>query len=91
MTILAWFSSNRHFWASTEGTHLVYGGQVAVGVGEGRVDLNSPGVALECALYVLHLLQCVPHVGVGISKGRRNPVGKESTLSLRQTTLFCCN
>lgn len=56
MTILTWFSSNRYFWPSTVGTYLVYRGQVAVGIGEGRVDLNGPGVALEGPLYVLHLL-----------------------------------
>lgn len=49
------------------------GGQVAVGVGEGGVDLDGAGVALQRSLHVLHLLQRVAHVGVGISKGGADP------------------
>jgi hypothetical protein len=40
-----------------------------VRVCEGGVDLNGPGVALECALHVLHLLESVAHVGVGVGEG----------------------
>ena len=44
------------------------GGQVAVSVCKGWVDLNSPAVALHGTIDVLHLLQSVPHVAVCISK-----------------------
>ena len=41
--------------------------------GERRVDLDGAGVALECALHVVHLLQGVAHVGVGVGEGRLDP------------------
>ena len=41
--------------------------------GEGRVDLDGAGVALESALHVVHLLQGVAHVGVSVGKGRLDP------------------
>ena len=50
--------------------YLVDGGQIAVGVGEGRVDLNGPRVALQRSVDVLHLLQRVAHVAVGIGERR---------------------
>lgn len=42
-------------------------------VSKGGVDLNGTCVALQCPLHVLHLLQGVAHVGVGIRKGRTDP------------------
>jgi hypothetical protein len=42
-----------------------------------RVDLYGPGVALEGALYVVHLLQSVTHVGIGVGKRRLNPGERE--------------
>lgn len=44
------------------------GSQIAVSISEGRVDLDGTSVALQRPLYILHLLQCVTHVGIGISK-----------------------
>ena len=41
--------------------------------GEGRVDLDGAGVALEGALHVVHLLQGVAHVGIGVREGRLDP------------------
>ena len=41
--------------------------------GEGRVDLDGAGVALECSLHVVHLLQGVAHVGVCVREGRLDP------------------
>ena len=53
--------------------HLVDGGQVAVCVSEGGVDLNGARVALQRSLHILHLLQSVAHVGVGVRKRRADP------------------
>ena len=53
------------------------GSEIAVGVGKGGVNLNGTSVALECSIYVLHLLQCVPHVAVGISKVGMDPTERE--------------
>ena len=39
-----------------------------MGIGKGWVNLNGSGVALKGSIDVLHLLQCVPHVAVSISK-----------------------
>lgn len=43
---------------------LMDGGKVGVSICEGWVDLDGTSVALEGALNVLHLLQCVAHVTV---------------------------
>lgn len=51
-------------------TDLVNGGQIAVSVGEGWVDLDGTCIALQCALDVLHLLQGVAHVAVSVRKRR---------------------
>ena len=51
-----------------EHPYLVYRGQVAVSISEGWVDLNGAGVALQGALYILHLFERVAHVGICISK-----------------------
>lgn len=32
------------------------------------IDLYRSGIALQCTLDILHLLQCVSHVGISISK-----------------------
>ena len=47
--------------------------QVGVGVGEGGVDLDGSGVALHGPLDVVHLLEGVAHVGVGVREGRLDP------------------
>lgn len=39
-----------------------------MGISKGGVDLNGTSVALQCPLHILHFLQCVAHVRVGISK-----------------------
>ncbi len=39
-----------------------------MGIGKGWVDLNGSGVALQRSTDILHLLESVPHVAVGISK-----------------------
>lgn len=39
-----------------------------MGISKGRVDLDGTSVALQRPLHVLHFLQRVAHVGVGISK-----------------------
>ena len=41
-----------------------------MGVGEGGVDLDGARVALQRRLDVLHLLQRVAHVAVGVGEGR---------------------
>lgn len=43
-------------------SYLVDGGQIAVSISKGRVDLNGTGVALQRSLYILHFLQCIAHV-----------------------------
>lgn len=45
---------------------LVDGCQVAVGVGEGRIDLDGPRVTLHGPVDILHLLEGVAHVAVGV-------------------------
>ena len=52
--------------------------QVGVRVGEGWVDLDGAGVALESALHVVHLLQGVAHVGVCVGEGRLDPAQEGS-------------
>ena len=47
--------------------------QVGVRVGEGGVDLDGSGVALHGPLDVVHLLEGVAHVGVGVGEGRLDP------------------
>jgi hypothetical protein len=37
-------------------------------VSKGRINLDGSGVALQRALDVVHLLQSVAHVAVGVSK-----------------------
>jgi len=54
----------------------VYGGQVAVGISKGRIDLNGASVALKGRLQILHLLQRVAHVGVSIREGGGYAVNK---------------
>jgi len=54
--------------ASGVAPDLVNGSQVTVGVCERWVDLDGAGVALQRSLHVLHLLQGVAHVGVGVGK-----------------------
>ena len=51
------------------------GGEVAVRVGEGRVDLDGARVALQRRRDVLHLLQRVAHVAVGVSERRLDADG----------------
>ena len=52
-------------------------GKVAMGVSKGWVDLNSSSVALHGAINILHLLQGVAHVAVGISKVGVDPAWEE--------------
>lgn len=42
--------------------------QVAVSISKSWIDLDGTSVALQCSLYILHFLQCIAHVGIGISK-----------------------
>lgn len=50
---------------------------------EGGIDLNGASVALKCALNVMHFLQGVAHVGVGIGESRLDPnLKKKSGLIL---------
>ena len=44
-----------------------------MGVSKGRVDLDGPRVALKRALDVVHFLEGVAHVGVGVGEGRLDP------------------
>ena len=44
-------------------------------IGKGRVDLYGSGVTLDGTRHISHLLQRVPHVAVGICKGRLDPIG----------------
>ena len=48
-----------------------------MGVGKGGVNLYRTGVALHCSVDVLHLLESVAHVAVGIGK-----VGVDSNVLL---------
>ena len=43
-------------------------GQVRMGVSEGRIDLDGPGVALQRPLDVVHFFQGVAHVAVSIGE-----------------------
>ena len=52
---------------------LVHRREVGVSVRKRGIDLNGPGVALQRALNVVHLLQGVAHVAVGIGEGRLDP------------------
>ena len=51
-----------------------------MGVCEGGVDLDGPGVALQRPLHVVHLLQGVAHVGVRVGKGRLDPKGEKTVV-----------
>lgn len=64
--------------ASGVAPDLVNGGQVTVGVCERWVDLDGAGVALQRSLHVLHLLQGVAHVGVGVGKRGTYPRERET-------------
>ena len=46
-----------------------------MGVGEGWVNLNRPRVALHRSVHVLHFLEGVPHVAVGVRKVGVDPYG----------------
>lgn len=50
-------------------------GQIAVGVCKRRINLYRSGITLQGAGHVLHFLERVPHVGVGVGKCRLNPNG----------------
>lgn len=52
------------------------GSQIAVRICKCRVNLNGTSVTLQGALNILHLLQSVSHVRVGISKGGTNSKGE---------------
>ena len=47
--------------------------KVGVSVRESRVELNSPSIALQSSIDVLHLLKSIAHVTVGIRKVRLDP------------------
>lgn len=51
---------------------FVHGGKVTVSVCESRVDLDRSRITLDGALHILHLLQRVAHVGVGVGECRAN-------------------
>ena len=53
----------------------MYTGEIAVSVGECRIDLNRPCVTLETAVDVSHLLQSIAHIRVRIGESWRNPNG----------------
>lgn len=61
-------------------SHLVDRSQIAVSISKSRVDLDGTGVALQGSLYILHFLQCVAHVRVGISKCRADSEMKFQTI-----------
>ena len=48
-----------------------------MGIGKSWVDLYGSGVALQGSIDVLHLLQSVPHVAIGISKVGVDPENKK--------------
>ncbi len=48
-----------------------------MGVGEGWVDLDGSTVALHSTIDILHLLESVPHVTVGIGKVRMDPGARD--------------
>ena len=64
------------------------GSQVTVRIGEGGVDLNGPGVALQGSLDVLHLLQRVAHVGVGVSKRGADPKWGDKYVMLKKILIL---
>lgn len=54
------------------------GSQIAVGICKRRVNLNGTGVTLQGSLNVLHLLQGVSHVRVGVGEGRTDSKGRDT-------------
>lgn len=42
-------------------------------ISEGRIDLDGTSVALQGSLDILHFLQSISHVGIGISKCGADP------------------
>lgn len=67
------------------------GSQIAVGICKCRVNLNGTSVTLQGSLNILHLLQSVSHVRVGIGKGRTNSKRENKDLHLVQKPLPPCN
>ena len=59
--------------SETTPDYLVDRRQIAVRIGKRRIDLNSPRVTLQRSVHILHLLQRVAHVAVGIGKRRLDP------------------
>ncbi len=51
-----------------------------MGVGERGVDLNGARVALQGTLDVVHLLEGVAHVGVGVCEGGLDSEERRTTL-----------
>lgn len=58
--------------------YLVNGSQIAVGICKRRVNLNGTSVTLQGSLNILHLLQSVSHVRIGVSKGRTDSKGRDT-------------
>ena len=55
----------------------MYRRQVAVGIGKGGINLDGPRVALEGGVNILHFLQRVAHVAIGVGKRRLDPFTRE--------------
>lgn len=71
---------------------LVDAGQITVRVGKRRIDLYRAGVALKGPIHIAHLLQCVAHIRVRVSKSGRNPNGLLVVVDgLMQTALLLQN
>lgn len=70
-------------------------GQVTVSISEGWIDLDGTSVALQSSLDILHFLQSVSHVGIGISEcGADSKMEQEKMFRHRNVQAdnpFCLN
>lgn len=57
-------------------------------VGKGWIDLNGTSVALKSPIDVLHLLQSVTHIAVGISKVGMDPEQTKTTQCVNEERTF---
>ena len=48
-----------------------------MGIGKGRINLDGARIALQSPINVLHLLECITHITVSISKRWLNTVNEQ--------------